>query len=127
MRNRDEAGETLVEIVLTIVIFGLAVGALLAAIGTAAGASKEHRELATADVVLRSYAEATKQAVRDVCVGPAAAGTPYTVTFTPQDGFTATGGDGVCPPVTAPVERSLVVTDPDHLTTARMKIVVRTS
>jgi type II secretory pathway pseudopilin PulG len=120
--TRSEAGETLVEIVLTIVIIGIAVTALLAGLGTAASASKQHRDLATADTVMRSYAEATKSAVRQHC--PGASG-PVAVGYTPPPGYTATGGDGPCPAATTPDVRTLVVTEPDG-DTHTMQIVVRT-
>src|SRR5262249_1781350 len=124
MRHRSEAGETLAEIVLTIVLIGLAVAALLAALGTAAGASKQHRDLANADIALRSYAEATKEAVRHQCGDLHQSS--YTVPFPAQHGFTGTGGDGSCPLPGSPRERTLVVTNPEHTTTAQMTIVVRT-
>jgi type II secretory pathway pseudopilin PulG len=122
MRARGEAGETLVEVVLTIVIIGLAVTALLAGLGTAASASRQHRDVATADTVMRSYAEATKTAVRQQCDGAAAS---YTVSYTPRAGYTATGGDGGCPAPTAPEVRTLTVAEPDGQTHT-MQIVVRT-
>ena len=66
---------------MTIVLLGLAVGALIAGLATAAGASKQHRDLATSDTVMRSYAEATKQAVRSQCT---AASGSYAYTITPS-------------------------------------------
>lgn len=75
-RHRDEAGDTLVEICITLVIIGLVVGAFLATYATASTASKAHRDLVTADAVLRDYAEATKNAVRS-CTG----GGSYTMTY----------------------------------------------
>jgi type II secretory pathway pseudopilin PulG len=118
MRHRNEVGETLVEIVLTIVIIGLAVAALLAGLGTAASASKSHRDLATADVVMRDYAEATKTAVR----GCTSAGT-YTVTYAPP-AFTVSGAGTTCPSTSAAEMRTLQVTWSGH--TKTMQIMVRT-
>jgi type II secretory pathway pseudopilin PulG len=122
MRHRDEAGETLIEIVLTIVLIGLAVTALLAGLGTAASASKQHRDLATSDTVMRSYAEATKQAVRTQCTAGAAS---YTVRYSPPTGYTVSGAGTTCPATTTTQSLALVVTDGDGNST-RMTIVVRT-
>jgi type II secretory pathway pseudopilin PulG len=123
VRHRDESGETLIEVVLTIVLIGLAVGALLAGLGTAAAASKQHRDLATSDTVMRSYAEATKQAVRSQCV---AGSTTYAVSYTPPPGYAPpTGAGTTCPAADATQSLDLVVTDPDGHAT-RMTIVVRT-
>jgi type II secretory pathway pseudopilin PulG len=122
MRHRNEAGETLVEIVLTIVLIGLTVGALLAGIGTAAAASKQHRDLATADTVMRSYAEATKQAVRTQCTATSGS---YAVSYTPPTGYTVSGAGTTCPATTTTQSLALVVREPDGNTT-RMTIVVRT-
>ena len=119
MRHRNEAGETLVEIVLTIVIVGLAVAALLAGLGTAASASKSHRDLATADVVMRDYAEATKAIVRTCTPG-----STYSVSYTGTSGFTPSADSYTCPPVSAAAVRTLTVTWPGHSKT--MQIVVRT-
>src|SRR5439155_12429460 len=85
MRERDEAGMSLVEIVIAIVILGAVVSALLAALATAAISSKSHRDLVTADAVLRDYAESTKSAVRASCTS---AGATYSVTYLPPNGFT---------------------------------------
>jgi type II secretory pathway pseudopilin PulG len=122
VRHRSEAGETLIEIVLTIVLIGLTVGALLAGIGTAAAASKQHRDLATSDTVMRSYAEATKQAVRSQCT---ASGGTYAVSYTPPAGYAVSGAGTTCPAPTTTQSLPLVVTEPDGNTT-RMTIVVRT-
>ncbi|MDP9222734.1 MAG: hypothetical protein M3P18_02565 [Actinomycetota bacterium] len=92
MRFRGDAGESLIEIVVTIVVIGGAVTALLAALATAALSSATHRHLVTADTVMRSYAEATKIAVRRDCgsgltsysLSSYAAPAPYNASQTPQ-------------------------------------------
>jgi type II secretory pathway pseudopilin PulG len=78
IQDTDDRGDTLVEIVLALVIIGLVVGAFFGAYATASTGSKTQRDLVTADGVLRSYAELTKDSVRRQCVGAA---TTYTVTY----------------------------------------------
>jgi len=55
--DRAERGETLIELLVTIVIMGLAFGAIIAGVGVAIASSDSHRQEATAEGVLRSYAE----------------------------------------------------------------------
>ncbi len=84
MRTRDEAGESLIEIVIALVILGAVVSAMLATIATSATSSKGHRDLVTADAALRNYAEATKSAVRTSCTS---SGATYTVSYTAPSGL----------------------------------------
>ena len=60
----SEAGDTLVEVLLAIVILGLAAVAILLAFGTSISGSAEHRNLATADTVLRTAAEVTTSLIQ---------------------------------------------------------------
>ena len=60
----SEAGDTLVEVLLAIVILGLASVAILLAFGTSISGSAEHRNLATADTVLRTAAEVTTSLIQ---------------------------------------------------------------
>ena len=62
-RGRSEAGDTLVEVLLAIVVLGLTSVALLAGFGTMISSSAQYRSLATMDTVLRS---ASQQAVSQV-------------------------------------------------------------
>ena len=55
--TRDERGDTLVELLMTLVVLGLAGVALVAAFSTSILASGEHRQLANVDAVMRSAAE----------------------------------------------------------------------
>ena len=55
--RRSEAGDTLVEVLLAIVVLGLASVAILLAFATTISGSSEHRTLTTADTVLRTAAE----------------------------------------------------------------------
>jgi Tfp pilus assembly protein PilV len=110
MRRTSEAGETLVEVVIAIVILGAVVSAMLAAIATSAMSSKSHRDLVTADAVLRNYAEATKSAVRSSCTS---SGATYTVTYTPPGGFSVNPlGGQPCPATTSVTAVHLQVTLP---------------
>jgi Tfp pilus assembly protein PilV len=56
-RGRGERGETLVELLVTVVIMGSAIVALVAGVATAVASSDTHRQDATAEGVVRSYAE----------------------------------------------------------------------
>ncbi len=62
-RRRSEAGDTLIEVLLAVVMLGLTSVALLTAFGTIISSSAEYRGLATMDTVLRS---ASQQAVSQV-------------------------------------------------------------
>ena len=54
---RSEDGDTLIEVLLAIVVLGLASVALLMAFATSISASAEHRSLTTFDTVLRTASE----------------------------------------------------------------------
>jgi type II secretory pathway pseudopilin PulG len=62
-----DRGETLIELVLTVVIISVAVTALVSGLATAANAAGAQRESVLADTTLRNLAEAAKAEVR-VCV-----------------------------------------------------------
>ena len=66
-RARTDVGETLVEILFTIVIIGLSVTGLLSSLAAAGNAGNAQRGSVQADTVLRSYAEAVKAAA-EKCV-----------------------------------------------------------
>ena len=85
MRRGNEGGETLVEILISIVIIGLVAGAIFATYATSATAAKSQRDFVTADAELRDYAEAIQGAARACTPGalfnaPAAPTTPYPAT-----------------------------------------------
>jgi len=85
--NGNQRGETLVEIIIAIVLMGLISSAFVIVISTNSTASAEHRNLVTADALLRRSAEATKAAARAQCPGHAGTGTftasyPASVTHT---------------------------------------------
>lgn len=129
--NRDEGGESLIEVLLSLVIIGIIVSAFFAAIATTSNASKTHRDLVSADAMLRDSAELTKTAVRRDCSN----GNTYSVTYSslpPRTGFTypADVTNRPCPPLTGdPATQvptvTLVVTTPGAHTKS-LAIMVRT-
>lgn len=62
-RERGDAGETLIEILMTVVILGTTVLAIVAALWTAISASAFHRQQTDADVAAKAYAEALRLTV----------------------------------------------------------------
>jgi type II secretory pathway pseudopilin PulG len=79
--RRADAGETLVELLITILILGTSVLGILAAVGTAVGASTLDRRQVQAQAVLRSWGESVatvSDAAYGTCLGPSgvAAATP---------------------------------------------------
>ena len=72
--RRSEAGETLLEIIMALVIIGLVVSAYFATYSASALGSTSQRDLVTADGLLRRYAESIKGAIRHDC----ASSTTYT-------------------------------------------------
>lgn len=56
VRRHSESGDTLIEILISLVIIALAVVALLAALTTSITSSTEHREIAVNDTMLKSLA-----------------------------------------------------------------------
>ena len=122
MTLHKDRGETLVEIIMTVVIIGVAVTALVSALATTASAGVAHRENVIADTVMRNYAEATKAAVRTCSSG----GT-YTVAYAPPTGYavsTAPQGNA-CPAVTSTRLLTLLVAGPDKVVRT-MAIKIRT-
>jgi Tfp pilus assembly protein PilV len=120
MRARTDRGETLVEVILTIVITSVTVTALIAGLSTTTTAAEMHRQHTAGDMVLRNYAEATKLAVQGCTVGG-----KYTVDYTPPTGYTAIGAGGTCPPTTSAQVVKLSVTLPSRVVKT-MEIGVRT-
>jgi len=122
MRSRPDRGETLVEIVITVVIIGVAVTALVSALATSAAAGGAHRTNVSTDTVMRNYAEATKAAAQSCTVG----GT-YVIGYVPPTGYAvavAPAGNR-CPAVHATTMLTLSVTGPTSVRQS-MEIKVRT-
>jgi len=57
--RRSEAGDTLIEVLLALIVLGLASGALLIAFSTSISASAQHRTLANDDTVLATATQVT--------------------------------------------------------------------
>ncbi|HVB70872.1 MAG TPA: fibronectin type III domain-containing protein [Acidimicrobiales bacterium] len=134
-RDRDgEAGDTLIEVLITMLVVGTAATALLMAFSTAIAASAEHRNLASTDTVLRSVSEkviAQFNGVNSVyasCASPgtyntnsavqaqletAAAPFQYTASITQIQYWSGAGFINTCTPgSTAPQEITLQVNGP---------------
>lgn len=77
---RDERGDSLIEVLFAVVIIALAAGPLIGALLESIAASAEHRGLATADTLLKSFAET---AVSEIQTSPLQ-GTAYQATTTPS-------------------------------------------
>jgi len=127
MRNRSrEAGDSLIEIIFAIVVIGLVVSGITAAISTSENGSTAHRQLVTSDTVLRNYAEAVKTAVRTSCTS---SGATWTATYPPPglpSGYTVNGLSGQpCPTVTTTSPVALQVRQPNSISKS-MNIVIRT-
>jgi type II secretory pathway pseudopilin PulG len=76
-RCRGEAGETLVELLITVSILGIAVVALLFGLATAVRLSGTHRTQSNAGVVVEAAAEAVKVATPVACGSLGVGSTAY--------------------------------------------------
>ena len=123
MRIRDDSGVTLVEIIIAIVVMSITVSALFAALATGTTASQRHRDVVTADAILRGYAEATKLAYRSHCSPPSGS---FSVSYSAPSGFSVNAlTNQTCPAVTTTQQVQLTVTLP-NATTKPLFIRVRT-
>ena len=122
MRERRDVGETLIEILLTIVITGITIVALLSSLASAGNAGNAQRNNVRADIVMRNYAEAAKTAAQS-CV----TGQPLNVTFVPPVGYavTAEPTDALCATIASSRVLQVTVTGPQGLHET-MQIAVRT-
>lgn len=66
MNSTGDAGETLVESIISVMFVGLVVTALILAIGTATSLSGSHRDLTSADLGLKTASEAIKTATYSI-------------------------------------------------------------
>ena len=124
MRARNDVGETLIEIVLTIVIVGLAAGALLSSLATAGNAGNAQRRSVQVDYVLRNYAVAAKVGVQN-CITNA----KYDVTYLAPTGFSVSGVAAIgnnCPLASTTQPLTLTVTQVSSGFHDSMDIRVRT-
>jgi type II secretory pathway pseudopilin PulG len=120
--RRDQRGDSLIEIIIAMIVIGLVVSAIVAAISTSENGSASHRDLVTADNVLRNYAESVKAAVRNSCP----AGSTWSTSYTPPAGYAVSlSGSSTCPAVTTAGNVALQVTLPNG-TVKTLSIAVRT-
>jgi type II secretory pathway pseudopilin PulG len=114
-RTHSEAGESLVEVLISLVIMGMIISAFFAAISTTSRATTTHRDVVKADAVLRDYAEAAKQGARDTCPSNPT-GTPIPVTLPPEqipNGFSVTATGLTCPSPTTVNQVDITATLPN--------------
>lgn len=90
MTDWDEDGMTLIEIVVSIAILGLAVAAVMGGMMTSILSADVHRKQATGETVVRAYAELAKEYAR-LNYAPCPAGNTYNVGFSASApaGYTA--------------------------------------
>ncbi len=79
-RARDDRGDSLIEVLFAVVIIALAAGPLIGALLESIAASAEHRGLATADTLLKGFAET---AVSEIQTSPLP-GTGYQASTAPS-------------------------------------------
>ena len=77
-RRRSEAGDTLIEVLLALVVLGLASVALLLAFATSISGSGEHRSLTTVDTLLKSFVESATSQIEKQPYQPCATVSTYT-------------------------------------------------
>ena len=116
------------EILFAITILGIVVSALLAAIATNENGTTSHRDLVTADHVLRNYAETVKSDARTGCT---AAGAVWNSSYTVPSGSgfvvnSLSAGTRTCPALTSTQSVDLIVTFPNGTTTKTLSLAVRT-
>jgi len=105
----NDRGDTLIEILMAVVLIGLIFSGFATALATSSTASAEHRNLVTADALLRDYAEGAKAAARAQCP---TSRTYTTTTTTLPTGFSVANGNGfsgtngLCPTDTASVQEA---------------------
>lgn len=133
--QRSESGETLLEIVMAIVIIGLVFSAYFFTFYNQGIGSTAQRNLVTADAVLRDYAEATKQAVRDKpCTGDPAVAFTVNYSAPASSGITVSATMPAssnppkltCPSLNGVNEVDIDATLPNRATHKQLKIDVRT-
>ncbi len=118
-QERDELGETLIEVLCSIILIGAIVAAYFTVYSSAASASTSTKNLATADTILRSYAEDVKAAVRNGCTAGAALSVAYPPIGQPAlpTGFVASlSNSPTCPSTTQVQKVAITVTMPNGAT-----------
>jgi type II secretory pathway pseudopilin PulG len=85
MRHRQDKGETLLEVLLTVIITGLTITALVSSLANTAAAGNAQRQSVSSDAVIRNFAEALKTATSTCTAGAA-----YTIDYQVPPTYTVT-------------------------------------
>lgn len=144
--SRSDAGVTLIELLVTVAILGIAFVAIVGGMMTSIVGSDLHRKQATSETVLRSYAEAAKaQTSWTGCSATTATYSPAAVGLTVPSGYSASatavqfgsttltgasytttwGGSGTCTGDTAPQLITLQVRSTDGRATESLEVIRR--
>ena len=89
MSGHDDRGETLLELLVAIMIIGIAVVVIVGGLVTSVLMSDIHRKQATAGTAVRDYAEAIENAVAGGSYVSCATRSSYATGYTPPSGYTA--------------------------------------
>lgn len=131
----SDSGDTLLEVVISTAIVGIAAVALIGALLTSITASSEHRSLTVDNTALKSYANAAVQQIQrqasanwTSCAStytvtpPANMPSDYTVSLSSARYWTASGNSGSwsgnCPGAAAPQLFTVTVTSPTQVATS---------
>jgi type II secretory pathway pseudopilin PulG len=87
-RIDEDSGETLVELLVSIVVMSTAVMALVAAVATSIRLSDLHRKQSVAGAAARSYAEALDTSIAAATTAYVPCATTYSPTFAAPTGYT---------------------------------------
>ena len=85
MREQHDRGESLLEVLMTVIITGLTITALVSSLANTAAAGNAQRRSVTSDAVVRNFAEAVKNATSTCTAGAA-----YTVAYQIPPTYTVT-------------------------------------
>jgi Tfp pilus assembly protein PilV len=137
-RIEDDSGETLVELLVSIVVMSTAVIALVAAVATTIRLSDVHRKQAVAGAAARSYAEALDTSIAATSSAYVPCATTYSPTYTAPAGYTklaptvvywngsAFVNTGCTVANDSGVQKvTLAVKSSDNLVTERLDIIIR--
>ena len=124
-----DAGFTLVEVLVAVVILSVVVVTLVSAIATNVTVADAHRKQATADTVVRDYAEALALVVSQ-SKGPDWCADSYSVptdVYSPPSGYGVSVSVGACPAAADPQYQTATITasSSDARATESVTIVVR--